>query len=155
MDIEFDNDEAGFWEARLVLAMATQFSGGTLREGDAALLSFLKDASLAQMNRTEYASVLKEAGIRDGVWPSWSLVNQLWRRTLGPSQLEEDLSAQRSEALERADRAESSAFDAMAEAAQTARERDHLQEEVDRLKAALKALETQLARATPGEARED
>jgi hypothetical protein len=82
-------------------------------------------------------------------------MNQFWRRTLGPSQQEEELSAQRGEALERAERAEASAFDAMAEAAQVAHERDHWQAEAERLKAIVAQFEAAQAPVGDGEPRED
>ena len=155
MDIEFDDGDAGFWEARAVYAMAGGFHPGQQREGDGALVDFLKEASLAHMNREEYAALRAAAGVRDGEWPSWSLINQFWRRTFGASQLEEDLSAQRSEALARAERAERSVFDALAEAADLTADRDHWRAEAERLAAQVATLEVQLARPVPGEPIED
>lgn len=155
MDIEFDDGNSGFWEARLVHALALQAAREAARDGDAALLAFLKEVSLAHLNRPEYASLLADAGVRDTHWPTFSLFSQSWRRSLGPSQTEEDLSAQRSAALERADRAESSAFDAMAEAAGMERERDHWQSEAARLRAEMQVLQEQLARAPRGGPTED
>lgn len=155
MDIEFDDDESGFWEARAVYAMASGFHPGHQQEGDRALVDFLKEASLAHMNREAYAELRAAAGVRDGVWPSWSLLNHLWRRTFGASQLEEDLSAQRSEALARAERAEHAVFDALADAAEMTADRDHWRAEADRLAAQIAILEVQLARPVPGEPMED
>ena len=84
MDIEFDDDESGFWEARAVYAMASGFHPGHQRDGDRALVDFLKEASLAHMNREAYAELRAAAGVRDGVWPSWSLLNHLWRPLARP-----------------------------------------------------------------------
>ena len=64
--------------------------------------------------------------------------------SLGPSRLEEDLSTQRSEALERADRAERSAFEALAETARIVRERDRLKAETERLQQEVARLESEL-----------
>ena len=155
MDIEFDDDDAGFWEARAVYAMVSGFHPGQQREGDRALVDFLKEASLAHMNREAYAGLRAAAGVRDGVWPSWSLLSQVWRRSFGASQLEEELSAQRSEALARAERAEHAVFDALADAADVAAERDHWRAEAERLTAQIATLEVQLARPVPGEPIED
>jgi len=134
MNIDFDDGESGFWEARTLYAMATHYVVKSPQEGDEALLDFLKDAALTHMNRLEYAKLREEVGISEPEWPTWSLVNNFWRRTLGPSRLEEDLSQQRSAALERADRAERSAFEALAETARIGRDRDHLKAEVERLR---------------------
>lgn len=134
MNIDFDDGESGFWEARTLYAMATHYVVKSPQEGDEALLDFLKDAALTHMNRLEYAKLREEVGISEPEWPTWSLVNNFWRRTLGPSRLEEDLSQQRSAALERADRAERSAFEALAETARIGRDRDQLKAEVERLR---------------------
>ena len=133
MNIDFDDGESGFWEARTLYAMTTHYVVKSPQEGDEALLDFLKDAALTHMNRAEYAGLREQVGISEPEWPSWSVVSNFWRRTLGPSRREEDLSSQRSAALERAERAERSAFEALAETARMGRDRDHLKEEVARL----------------------
>ena len=89
MNIDFDDGESGFWEARTLYAMATHYVVKSPQEGDEALLDFLKDAALTHMNRLEYAKLREEVGISEPEWPTWSLVNNFWRRTLGPSRLEE------------------------------------------------------------------
>jgi len=137
MNIEFDDGESGFWEARTLYGMALHHVGKSHQAGDDALLEFLKDAALSHMNRAEYAQLRERVGVSEPEWPTWSIVNNFWRRTLGPSRLEEDLSTQRSEALERADRAERSAFEALAETTRIARERDRLAAEIERLRAEL------------------
>ncbi|MGE3772210.1 MAG: hypothetical protein AB7I32_04755 [Gammaproteobacteria bacterium] len=144
MNIDFDDGESGFWEARTLYAMATHYVVKSPQEGDEALLDFLKDAALSHMNRIEYAKLREEVGISEPEWPTWSLVNNFWRRTLGPSRLEEDLSQQRSAALERADRAERSAFEALAETARIGRDRDQLKAEVERLRKEVARLEEDL-----------
>ena len=56
---------------------------------------------------------------------SWSArVMTVWQRYWGPSSHEMALSKQRSDALDRADRAERSSFEALAEMARVGRERD-------------------------------
>lgn len=141
MNVEFDDGESGFWEARALYAMATHYVVKSPQDGDEALLDFLKDAALTHMNRPEYHKLREEVGISEPEWPSWSLVNNFWRRTLGPSRREEDLSEQRSAALERAERAERSAFEALAEAARVARDRDQLKAEIERLRQELAGLD--------------
>lgn len=144
MNIDFDDGEDGFWEARTLFAMTTQFAEKSARQSDGALLDFLRDAALSHMNRDEYTALRSKVGTTDPEWPSWSLVNQLWRRTLGPSRLEEELSTQRSAALERADRAERSAFEALAETARIGRDRDLLRAEVETLRKEVARLEADL-----------
>jgi|LNFM01.1.fsa_nt_gb hypothetical protein len=144
MNIDFDDDESGFWEARTLYAMVTHYDPKSMREGDEALLEFLKDAALSHMNRGEYAVLRERVGTAEPEWPTWSLVNNFWRRTMGPSRLEEDLSNQRSAALERADRAERSAFEALSETTRIGRDRDQLRAEVERLRAEVARLEADL-----------
>lgn len=144
MNIEFDDGESGFWEARTLYDMALHYVAKSQQAGDHALLEFLKDAALSHMNRAEYATLRKDVGVSNPEWPDWSIVNNFWRRALGPSRLEEDLSTQRSEALERADRAERSAFEALAETARIARERDRLKAETERLQQEVARLESEL-----------
>jgi hypothetical protein len=144
MNIEFDDGESGFWEARTLYDMALHYVAKSQQAGDQALLEFLKDAALSHMNRAEYAALREDVGVSNPEWPDWSIVNHFWRRALGPSRLEEDLSAQRSAALERADRAERSAFEALAETTRIARERDRLQAETERLRQEVARLEAEL-----------
>jgi len=133
MNIDFDESAAGFWEARAVHAMAQQFAEHATRAGDRELVSFLQESSLAHLQLAAYATLRETHGLQDNAWPSWSLLNQFWRRTVGATRAEEALSAQRSDALARAERAEHAAFDAFADASQMTRERDALQAEVARL----------------------
>lgn len=144
MNIEFDDGESGFWEARTLYDMALHYVAKSQQAGDQALLEFLKDAALSHMNRPEYAKLREDVGVSNPEWPDWSIVNNFWRRALGPSRLEEDLSTQRSAALERADRAERSAFEALAETTRIARERDRLKAENERLQQEITRLEAEL-----------
>ena len=59
---------------------------------------------------------------------------------LGPGKRERDLSLQRKELLERAERAEMMAYNAMAETEQARKERDEAREKVSQLEAELKSL---------------
>jgi len=67
-----------------------------------------------------------------------------WRSFTGPSRREMELSRQRKELIERAEHAEASAFDALAETADVGRERDNALERV-------RQLEEELARLRSGE----
>ena len=151
MNIDFDEAESGFWEARAVFAMAEQFAEHATRSGDRELISFLQDSSVAHLQLPAYAALRETQGLRDTAWPSWSLLNQFWRRTVGATRAEEALSAQRSDALARADRAEHSAFDAFADSARVTRERDLLRAEVTRLNLTVAQLQAALSATGPRE----
>ena len=115
MKIDFDNGEAGFFEARAVLAVVQAARVAELDIAARDLVDFLNDAASTHVQRDEFAKLREAHGIGADVWPSFSVLKQFWRRTVGPSNLESSLSQQRSEALERAERAEHSAFEALAE----------------------------------------
>ena len=68
----------------------------------------------------------------------------LWRGIRGPSHGEIELSRQRHEALDRADRAERSSFEALAEMATVGRERDAMKKDLEALRSRIKQLEDAL-----------
>jgi hypothetical protein len=143
MKIDFDDGEAGFFEARAVLAVV---EAARLAELDIAardFLDFLSDSATTHVQRGEFSKLREAHGTGADVWPSFSVLKQFWRRTVGPSNLESSLSQQRSEALERAERAEHSAFEALAETAKVARERDQASAEAARLRREVDALEAE------------
>lgn len=137
MNIEFDEGESGFWEARALLAILRRAGAHATNAADLELIDFLKEAAATHMERPEFSEQRARIGGTPSDWPTWSLVKQFWRRTLGPSRLEAELSQQRSAALERAERAERSAFEALAETARVGRERDQARVELARLKQTL------------------
>ena len=155
MNIDYEDDESGFWQARLVHAMARGWQPPLLREGDKALLEFLLDASRQHMAREDYAALVAAHGTADAAWPRWSLAQHLWRRLTGRSEIESELSAQREEAVERAERAELEVFDAVADATHAAHERDALIAEVAALRHEIERLEKALAAAGSGAGRDD
>jgi hypothetical protein len=65
----------------------------------------------------------------------------LWRGIKGPSHGEIALSKQRHDALDRADRAERSSFEALAEMATVGRERDAMRNDIEVLQLRIKQLE--------------
>ena len=67
------------------------------------------------------------------------MLNKL-RLLFGPGKLERHLSAQRKELLERAERAELMAYDALAEASQAKQERDEALDKIKRLETELDSL---------------
>ncbi len=133
MKIDFEEDDAGFFEAR-ALHLVVRAAREAEPDADARpLLDFLQEAAISHLARPEYQALGDKHGIGGTPWPSFSMAKHLWRRWLGPSQRESTLSQQRGEALERAERAEHSAFEALAETARVARERDQARAEVARL----------------------
>ena len=147
MNIDYEDDESGFWQARAVHAMASAWQSQATRPADRELVAFLLESANAQMAREEYAELRDTCGTRDIPWPRWSLAQHLWRRLFGHSELETTLSLQREEAVERAERAELEVFDAVAEASHLSHERDALHADVERLKAEVARLEVALKAA--------
>ncbi len=139
MKIDFDEDEAGFYEARALFSLTREARHVLHAHHDLELLQFLHDAAGEHMARGEFDGLRARVGISDEVWPSFSIIKHLWRRTVGPTDVETDLSEQRSAALERAERAERLIFEALAESAKLARERDEARAEALRLRQALAA----------------
>ena len=147
MNIDYEDDESGFWQARAVHAMAKAWQPQQHRDGDRALVDFLLESSQQHMEREDYANLLAAHGTADAHWPRWSLAQHLWRRLTGQTQLETELSAQREEAVERAERAELEVFDAVADATHAAHERDALIAEVAELRHEVERLEKALGAA--------
>lgn len=122
MDIRFGDGEEGYHEARALLGLlGLAEAADPAASAEIKLLDDLREAATRHCARPEFAALEATAPApRDLARETW------WRALLGPSRREVLLSAQRSEALERASRAERSAFEALAETARVARERDEL-----------------------------
>lgn len=138
MEIGFADGESGFNEACALLALVHLAAAGDPTGSDQIqLLDVLKAAAERQWARPEFAALRARSDVRAarlrGADESW------WRALVGPSRREILLSEQRSAALERAARAERSSFEALAEMAKVARERDTLREQLAALEAMLAA----------------
>ena len=144
MKIDFEDSEAGFFEARALFALTREARHALRARRDIELLTILHDAAADHMARPAFTALRARVGISDEVWPSFSIIKHLWRRAVGPSDLETDLGEQRSAALERAERAERSVFEALAETARVGRERDAARAEVARLRQEIAALEVEV-----------
>ncbi|MGE0482755.1 MAG: hypothetical protein AB7Q81_01300 [Gammaproteobacteria bacterium] len=124
MHIEFAADEAGFREAWALARIARLVQEyGAVGSAEVQVIDTLLAVGDAHVARPEFAALRAamgdiEEGIEEGVGDGF------WRNLFGPSRREVMLSEQRSAALERAERAERSAFEALAETARVARERD-------------------------------
>ena len=51
MNIDFDDGESGFWEARTLYAMVTHHVAKSMQDGDLALLDFLKGEAARKIIR--------------------------------------------------------------------------------------------------------
>ena len=113
MEIEFIAGEAGHHEAAaLARVVRRALADAPADSAEQEILEALRSAAEARLAR--------EAGMPDADHGG----ARWWRGLFGPSRREMRLSAQRSAALDRATRAERSAFEALAETARVARERD-------------------------------
>ena len=147
MKIDFASGAAGFREARHLRRIVGYYRESLHASGDIAqLMGFLENVANEQMEKSEFRS-LRES-LPDDRDLARDCRPSFWKRLLGtflrPSPREMQLSSQRMEAIDRAERAEGVSFDAMAEMNRLLRERDNLQNEVTKLKQAVKKLEEQL-----------
>lgn len=123
MKLQFEQGRAGFDEATEVLALVRLArEEGSPGAHDQALLDSLERAARGWLARPEYDSLA--GGGSEAPLPARRGLRARLRAWLGPSRRELDLAAQRAAALERAARAERSAFEALAESARAAQERD-------------------------------
>ena len=132
MKIEFEKNINGFQEARKLKMILEHYAHSDATDKPTLLLiesiieqieSFISDP--------EFKSFAKETSVDDSSYrlyegPQTFLIRLIasLRAITGPSKKEMLLSKQRQELLERAERAESMAFDALAETAKIGRERD-------------------------------
>ncbi|MEQ8426375.1 MAG: hypothetical protein RLT87_07730 [Gammaproteobacteria bacterium] len=144
MKIEFETDINGYQEARKFISLIdTMLKHEAV---DASLQSFamtIRSQLEEFISRPEFSQF--EAGTDSDRYSAshdespTEGVARFMRFFMGPSRREQELSRQRYELIERAERAENSAFEALAETATVGRERDDL-------KARLKQLEAELAK---------
>ncbi len=138
MDIGFSHGEAGYHEARELKAMVRFVVNNTVAgTHDRQLLDRMERAADAQLARPEFAELRDREPQPVDDRRIASRVRAWWRELVGPTRRELDLAHQRIDALARAERAERSAFEALAETARVGRERDEAL-------ARLQALEAQL-----------
>ncbi len=121
MKLEFSKDKKGYIEAEHLLRITRQLKVSDETErvrGELERIAFEHlGHDVAELDRVH--AVLDQQ--------STTLLARLsnaWHRFWGPSSVEVDLSKQRIDALERADRAERSAFESLAEMSRVGRERD-------------------------------
>ncbi len=147
MNIEFAPGAAGFREARHLSRIVGYYRESLHASGDIAqLMGTLENVAEKQLEKSEFR-VLRESLPDDGELAR-DFRPGFMKRVLGtflrPSPREMQLSSQRMEAIDRAERAESVSFDAMAEMNRILGERDDLQTKVAELKQAIEKLEEEL-----------
>lgn len=128
MRIEFSEGGAGLREAEALFHISR---GGQADEFTVRVNADLHKQACARLavDEARLAELRRSPGARS----SWPRLFAKWQGFFGPSAREQELGRQRIDALERADRAEASLFEAVAEASQAVRERDALREELNRL----------------------
>ncbi len=149
MQVDFAPGAAGFREARHMKRIVGYYRESLHASGDIALLmGTLENRVDEHMEKNEFR-VLRES-LPDDRDLARDNKPGLWKRLLGfflrPSPREIALSNQRMEAIDRAERAESVSFDAMAEMSRIHDERDALFARVSELEKAIEKLQRQLER---------
>lgn len=136
MQIEFNAGEAGFYEASALLRIVRHARDVPPADSAAQqLLDTLTHAAQAALADPAFAHLAADsAPVVADETVAW------WQGLLGPSRQERRLSEQRVAALERAERAERSSFDALAETARVGRERDDALARIATLESELAAL---------------
>ena len=149
MHIEFSPGAAGFREARHLRRIVGYYRESLHASGDIAqLMGILENVADKHLEQDEIR-VLRES-LPDDEDLARDLRPGFMKRLLGtilrPSPREMQLSNQRMEAIDRAERVESVSFDAMAEMNRVLKERADLQTKVGELKQAIAKLEEELER---------
>jgi len=127
MKIEFEAGSAGLLEAESLFRISLRLPS------TAASLACASELERSALSRLDTAEAERLRGLGSGEEPGGGL--SFWSRLTGPSKRELDLGRQRSEALERADRAEKASFEAVADMAAVERERDIVRAELEALRA--------------------
>jgi hypothetical protein len=140
MKIEFETDINGYQEARQFkllidsilkhenLNPSLNSLASSLQEQLKEFLSNPDFADFSEPDSKEHYSGSHDEAVASGVV-------KLFRSLFGPSSREIELSKQRKELIARAEHAEISAFDALAETAEIALERDQLKEKLKQFEA--------------------
>ena len=132
MNIDFDKDINGFQNARKLKLILEHYSQSDIN--DRATQLFI-EALLAELNEFIASPEFQpfnhsddiDSSFLDAAYRDTGFIDRLtsiWQVIKGPSKRELLLSSQRQELIERAERAESIAFEAIAETADVGRQRD-------------------------------
>lgn len=133
MKIDFSNDKHGFQQAKILRSILTEnYNKLSVPENQ-----LLIDNLLQQIN--SFLSNQDENDTANSV-TFYNYFSSLWHFLSGPSQRELELSKQRRELIERAEHAEASAFEALAETSD-------LRKEYEQALHKIRALEQELSKA--------
>jgi len=145
MKIEFESGEAGYREACELKGMVHFVTEQTVAGShDLQLLEYLSKCATAQLERPEFEALRKtESEALDDRTLRRRLA-AFWKSWVGPGRREVELATQRSHALERAQRAEQSSFEALAETAKVGRERDEALARIKELEKRVSELEQRI-----------
>ncbi len=150
MNIDFAAGAAGFREARHLKRIVGYYRASVYASGDIErLLDSLEQTVDAYVDKNEFRSLRESLpDDRDLARPTsgFGFFRRLLGMMLKPSPREVELSNQRMEAIDRAERAESVSFDAMAEMSQAQGERDDLLAKVGELEQTMEKLRMELER---------
>lgn len=142
MKIQFESGEAGYHEAyelkRMVQYVLENTASGS---HDLQVLSYLNDLASAHLDRPEFERLRKTEAEPVDDRKLLHRLSALWYALRGPGRREVELATQRGQALERAQRAEQSSFEALAETARVGRERDDALVRIKELEARVSELE--------------
>jgi hypothetical protein len=142
MKIEFETDINGYQEARkFKLLIDSILKHEELDQSLNSLASSLQEQLREFLSNPEFADFTD--GGSDTLYASshdesiTSGIIKLFQNLFGPSKREIELSKQRQELIARAEHAEISAFEALAETAEIGRERDQIREKLKQLESEL------------------
>jgi hypothetical protein len=138
MKIEFEKNINGFQEARKLKMILEHYAHSDATDKPTLLqIESLIEQIESFSSDPEFKSLVKDTSVNDDDYRSLEAAPTFLRRFFasiraiyGPSKKEMLLSRQRQELLERAERAESMAFDALAETAEMGRERDAIHQKL-------------------------
>lgn len=142
MKIEFDKDINGFQSARKLKMILEHYSHSDITDRTTRLFiedltdqlnDFISDTEFKKFDHSnEIDTTFLDASTADTDFAS--KLAAIWHVITGPSKQELLLSKQRHELIERAERAEAIAFEAIAETAEAGRQRDNALERLKQLK---------------------
>lgn len=141
--IEFTHDESGYEKARCIISLISlvdlyelneHFDQTLLNQIRQELTRFLSDAGVSEHDDETLEKIIqnRQAGLKD-----------LLRKLFGPGRQELNLSKQREALIERAEHAENSAFEALAELAEVTQSRDDAINKIKALEAEISALKSE------------
>lgn len=126
MKLEFTIDEAGYQKARLLKRLIALIDIYGLQDSfDKSRVDELGRELLHFMSQPEF-DAWRDEDFEDIIKPKQANIKDMLRNIFGPGRQEINLSKQREALIERAEHAEASAFEALAELADVAKERDEV-----------------------------